>query len=137
MSAPNDRTTTRRRFLAFGAGAAAVGAGAVFLWPGLREKASAWADRLAGARRTPEQKLIEHFDYLHIPDDVAQRYVADYRANVRDVGRLTELGSDFYTRFLMSTDFFQNGADESRTLAYVACYGPTISPCYNPLARLD
>jgi hypothetical protein len=137
VSAPNDRKTTRRRFLVFGAGAAAVGTGAVFLWPGLRERVSTWGLRLARASQTPERKLIEHFDYLHIPDDVARSYVADYRANVRDVGRLSELGSDFFTRFLMSTDFFQNGADESRTLSYVACYGPTISPCYNPLARLD
>lgn len=137
MTAPQARTTTRRRFLAWGAGAAAVGAGVLYAWPGMRDRASSWTLRLARAHRTPERKLLAYFDYLQIPDEVAETYVADYRARVRDVGRLSELGEDFYTRFLMSTDFFQNGADESRALSYVALYGPTITPCYNPLARLD
>ena len=33
----------------------------------------------------------------------------------------------------MSTDFFQNGQDQARALAFVAYYDPYLTPCYNPL----
>jgi len=35
--------------------------------------------------------------------------------------------------FLLSTDFFANGADESRPLAYAQLYDPYRSPCYDPM----
>lgn len=129
---------SRRKFLAWTAalGAGLVG-GALALFPAARENARSWAARLAHSGSAPKAKLLAHFDYLKISDEVAERYVADYSANVREVGRLSELGLDFYTRFLLSTDFFQHGADESRALEYVAIYGPTITLCYNPLAKLD
>lgn len=41
---------------------------------------------------------------------------------------------EFAMRFLMSTDFFLNGADESRPINYVMFYHPYRSPCWNPLA---
>jgi hypothetical protein len=111
--------------------------GAFSALPSARERARTLGRRLSRARLTPKQKLLEFFGYLKISDEVADEFISDYRAHVRDVGRMSELGEDFYTRFLLSTDFFQNGADESRALTYVAIYGPTITPCYNPLARLD
>ena len=36
--------------------------------------------------------------------------------------------------YLLSSDFFWNGSDESRTINYVAYYDP-IRPCSNPFAR--
>ena len=128
----------RRRFLIWtGALGAALVVGTFYGLPGVRENAGSWARRLAGARRTPQSKLLTYFHYLKIPGNVADSYVADYRAHVHDIGRLSLLDEDFYTRFLLSTDFFQNGAEETRALAYVSIYGPTITLCYNPLARLD
>lgn len=38
-------------------------------------------------------------------------------------------------RYLMSTDFFEHGADESREIRYVAFYDPALTPCRNFLAR--
>ena len=35
--------------------------------------------------------------------------------------------------FLLSTDFFAHGADESRPLGYAQLYDPYLSPCYNPM----
>ena len=35
--------------------------------------------------------------------------------------------------FLLSTDFFAHGADESRPLGYSQLYDPYRSPCYNPM----
>jgi hypothetical protein len=135
MTAPRNSKTTRRRFLIWGAaaGVAALGIGALCKPAGFRSL----LQRLAHARQSPQSKLIAYFAYLKISEDVADHFVADYRKHVHDVGRLSELDDDFYTRFLLSTDFFQNGADESRALGYVAIYGPTITNCYNPLAKLD
>jgi len=36
--------------------------------------------------------------------------------------------------YLLSSDFFQNHADESRTVRYLAYYDLLI-PCQNPFAR--
>ena len=41
------------------------------------------------------------------------------------------------SRFLLSTDFFRHGGDESRALRYVAYFDPYRSPCANPLAEFD
>ncbi len=131
-------TSSRRRFLAWTATlTAALVVGVIYRWPGAREGASSLARRLMHAHQTPQRKLVAYFDYLKIPDALADQYVGDYRTHVHDIGRLSELDDDFYTRFLLSTDFFQNNADESLTLTYVAIYGPTITLCYNPLAKLD
>jgi hypothetical protein len=75
--------------------------------------------------------LRKKFDYLSIDDAVIEAYVRD-RA---DGNRRLDLSKE-YPRFLLSTDFFQNGADESRPLAYMSLFDAYVSPCYQPLARL-
>ncbi len=37
--------------------------------------------------------------------------------------------------FLLSTDFFQNDADENRSIAYLGYYDPLIAICRNPLMQ--
>jgi hypothetical protein len=39
-------------------------------------------------------------------------------------------------QFLLSSDFFAHGADESRTIYYVAYYDQYEKPCSNPFAQL-
>jgi hypothetical protein len=39
-------------------------------------------------------------------------------------------------QFLLSTDFFVNGEDESKPLRFVFVYDPRFTPCYNPLTNL-
>lgn len=134
MSSAAAGKSSRRAFLL---AALLLGGATLFALPGTRRTLLSLPGRLWAARRSLAQKLLAHFHYLHIPEELAERYAADYRAHVRDLGRLDFPGNDFYTRFLLSTDFFQNGGDESRTLSYVALYGPSITLCYNPLARLD
>lgn len=36
------------------------------------------------------------------------------------------------SKVLLSTDFFQEGMNEGRTIKYVLYYDPYINPCYNP-----
>jgi hypothetical protein len=40
-------------------------------------------------------------------------------------------------RFLLSTDFFWNDADETRKIQYLAYNNPIHSPCANPFAQFD
>jgi len=72
---------------------------------------------------------------LTIPDETLQRFQAafertrpPYQPGSADV-QLAKL-------FLLSTDFFAKGEDESRPLSFVTLYGSRESPCYNPLMNL-
>lgn len=76
--------------------------------------------------------LREHFDYLRIDDDVIDSFVSDFEAAYGQWQPQPEGGP--FTRFLASTDFFQNGADQSRPLGYVRLFDPYLSPCYNPFS---
>ena len=46
------------------------------------------------------------------------------------------LEDNVVTRFLMSTDFFQHGADENRPVRYLAFYDPPTTACQNFVARV-
>ncbi|MEN9579517.1 MAG: hypothetical protein RJA70_2526 [Pseudomonadota bacterium] len=39
--------------------------------------------------------------------------------------------------YLMSSDFFFNGADEARLVYYVGLYDPSLVTCSNPFAKFD
>jgi len=79
-------------------------------------------------------ELRRHFHYLEFEETSLARYVRDY---LRYLAPPDLAGTDLYTRFLLSNDFFQNGADESRAMHYVAFYDPYVTACRNPFARLD
>lgn len=122
----------RRRFLVRAAAAlvGAAGLAALALWGFRRPRGGAPdADPLASALR-------RQFADFGIGDELIARFASDHaryagaalRYDVPD--RVDPLGA-----FLLSTDFFQNGADASRPLRYVRYYDPYVSPCYNPLAR--
>jgi hypothetical protein len=48
--------------------------------------------------------------------------------------RIARLEDNLVSTYLLSSDFFLNGADESRTVNYVAYYDALL-PCQNPFAR--
>ncbi len=48
--------------------------------------------------------------------------------------RLQRTADSFATTYLLSSDFFVNGADESRTIEYTGLYDP-LRPCSSPFAR--
>jgi len=86
---------------------------------------------------SPEERLIrEHFPYLTIDADGLRRFLREYRLATgspalegeEDVRR-------FLDTFLMSTDFFREGADESRTVRFTMLYDVYTNPCYDPLPR--
>jgi hypothetical protein len=40
------------------------------------------------------------------------------------------------TSYLLSSDFFRNGMDESRVVKFVALYNPYTSPCAHPFSHV-
>jgi hypothetical protein len=48
--------------------------------------------------------------------------------------RLARFEDTLVSTYLLSSDFFLNGSDESRTVHYVAYYD-SLRPCQNPFAR--
>jgi hypothetical protein len=49
---------------------------------------------------------------------------------------LRRLEDNVVTKYLLSSDFFMHGADESRTVKYLSFYEPQHVPCRNPFANL-
>jgi hypothetical protein len=139
----------KRRTLLLGAGTVVV-AGAIAGWRALTSSAESAVAKV----------LHKRLDYLHLdPDGVAQ-FARDIAAR-QDIsgGRLRAIdaagflytlpgfdGTDrvsltvrhgeerVTSAYLISTDFFANGADESRTVRYLGLYDPR-RPCNNPFAR--
>jgi hypothetical protein len=126
---------TRRRFLWLaGAGAIPVGAG-LLVW---RDTAGGLvgrsARRLDAMVRRPEARLQAHFDYLDLDAGGVRQFFADVARFNPAFSPRRPLGPDIHTQYLMSTDFFRHGADESRRIQYVAYYDPSVTACRNPLA---
>ncbi len=48
---------------------------------------------------------------------------------------LRQFENEIVTAFLLASDFFFNGADESRPLRYIGLLDPYRRPCANPFAR--
>ena len=126
---------TRRTFLR----AAAWGGSTLTLcslaWP----DSFAWffsrsAARIAAIARSPAARLRAHFNYLDLDPAGVDLYFADCRRYQRGFSPRLPLAADVYTRYLLSTDFFQHGADESRRIHYVGFFDPSVTPCSNPLA---
>ncbi len=48
---------------------------------------------------------------------------------------MRRLENNVVSMFLLSTDFFHNGADEGRVVSYVAFYDPMVAVCRNPFVN--
>jgi hypothetical protein len=132
---------TRRKFLKWAAGAAGVSAAAA-------GGAFIFRDDLQHLGPGGIVAVLrEEFPYLTFTDDDARKFAVQYEAHYQPITRrllyLARDGNDdlfrdrvdhLATTFLLSTDFFLNGADEQRPLKFVRLHHPYVSPCWNPLA---
>lgn len=126
----------RRTFLAVVAGGAAVGAAATVWRLAAGDTVASLFARLEGLVWSPAARLRRHYAWMSIDPAAIDRYVADY-GRVGRVGRFSALTSDFYTRFLLSTNFFAIAGTRStaRTnVVYTRFYDPNDRWCQNPLA---
>lgn len=93
--------------------------------------------------------LQGNFSYLNFNFGEGQflEYAKQYRKHYNEIKRKSWYlfrGGDadtyqrvidhFATTFLMSTDFFLQGADEAKQINYVMMYHPYHSPCWNPIS---
>ena len=80
-----------------------------------------------------DERIRRHFDYLTIDEAGLARFVREYERTFGEV-ELDNVAANrlLYTKFLMSTDFFLNGQDETRPVRFVALHDPYASPCWNP-----
>lgn len=71
--------------------------------------------------------------WLLVAPAVLDQFAADHvRARGRKIRGYETNGLP--EQFLLSTDFFRHGADQTRPVTYVAYFDPYLSPCYDPMA---
>lgn len=86
------------------------------------------------ARDMSERKAISSFR-LRIIDSAGVLYTAFTPARGGRIDQAMRHGEDrIVTQYLMSSDFFAHGADESRIVRYLGYYDPLVA-CNNPFAR--
>jgi hypothetical protein len=126
---------TRRRFLQILAWCVAPLAAGWLAWRNsLFDRGTA---RLLAIVLTPQQRLRAHFRYLDLDSGGVDQYFADYQRFQGKLSRRSPLPAEVFTHYLLSTDFFRYGADETRRVRYVGFYDPYTTPCNNPLAGVD
>ena len=129
---------TRRTFLRVAAAGAVPLVAGSLVW----RDSVAWLFHRSSARlvaivRSPEERLRAHFDYLDLDPAGVERYFDDCVRYQPGFSRRMPLHADDYTGYLLCTDFFQNGADETRRIRYVGFFDGSGTGCGNPLARFD
>ena len=129
---------TRRNFLRTAAitGVPLI-AGAVFWRDSAEWVLSRSRARLSAIVHGPAEQLRAHFDYLDLDPEGVAKFFDDCQRHGRGASRWFPLHSDLYMRYLLSTDFFQHRADESRRIQYIGLFDPAVTPCNNPLATFD
>lgn len=94
----------------------------------------AWA---SGAHLSAEERIQQQFHYLQLDPEGVRAFVRDYTQHRDQIRRFTRPKDDIFERYLLSTDFFRNGADESLPVRYVLFYDPYVSPCWNPCSPVS
>jgi hypothetical protein len=138
------RPVTRRRFLhltltALGATILAGSGLAFFDWLGLKRRWRSAQNHLIANRYAfmpADRRIRKHFGDLTIDEEGLERFVHDFEMYV---GRVTfysvTTNGRLFSTFLLSTDYYRNGADPKKLVRYVAFYDPYVSPCWNPFIR--
>lgn len=100
--------------------------------------------------RAVEKRILDELSFLKLDPEGVRQFVVDYTE------RLTpnkKLALEYYSLagipsrysrkihrlmndFLLSTDFFRNNMDESKTVHYVALNDPHARPCVNPFSHI-
>jgi hypothetical protein len=142
----------RRKFIFAGAGAAAIAALGFGGWEvaetqiasGVRRRLAFLRLDEAGLHRFARDQVAAlaakrpswYRIKVHVHDVFAKGpVVANFGMSNDKRTRKEHTADNLATLFLLSSDFFWNGADTSRTVQYVGLYDP-MRPCGNPFARL-
>jgi hypothetical protein len=130
---------TRRGFLAIASALTATASSVLLVAD--RVRPASLVDhlrRLEGFGRLPLARLREHYAWLPVNPSTFEQYVTAYEHHFGRLSRFSIPHGDFYTRFLLCTDFFPTRAadpDNQTPVQYTGFYFPLESPCNNPLAQ--
>jgi hypothetical protein len=84
-----------------------------------------------------EERIKRHFSDLTIDDAGLRRFVRDYEKHVGRIKWYSVTSNRvLFSKFLLSSDYYRNGADPKLPVKYVMFYDPYVSPCWNPFARM-
>ena len=94
--------------------------------------------------------ILNELDYLKLEVSGVEQFVQDYAKGKSDNYLLkirglymldssaskSKLVEELVKDYLLSTDFFRNRMDESKTIKYTGLYDPYKSPCANPFSAV-
>ncbi len=82
-------------------------------------------------------RLRCHYLTLEVTDGEFERFVRLYKKHYGFTERrwAPRALEPMAAVFLLSTDFFANGADESKPVRFRRFFHPYVSPCWNPLVK--
>lgn len=95
--------------------------------------------------------IRDELGFLKLDPDGVVKFVKEFSKNKDSHYRLTMRGYSFIgidssrsgkigqmlTAYLLSTDFFMNNMDESKTVKYVGLYDPYMRPCAHPFSHFQ
>lgn len=95
-----------------------------------------------------ENKIIKELSFMKLDVEGVRQFVAAYTRDMTPRGkrslktfalmgittRQSRKINRLMTVYILSTDFFEHGMDESRTVRYVDLYDPRSRPCVNPFS---
>ena len=125
----------RRAFLVIAGGLAATAVGSFALARRLRIGRVSDLSRLEWFGLQPATRLRYRYRWLDIEPAAFDSYVADYERSFGRLDRLSIPQPSFFTRFLLSTNFFAARRPQGKPVAYTTFYLPGATPCFNPLAQ--
>ena len=125
----------RRAFLVIAGGLAATAVGSLALARRLRVRSVSDLNRFEWFGLQPATRLRYRFRWLDVEPAAYDSYVADYERSFGRLDRFSIPQPSFFTRFLLSTNFFATRPRDGKPVTYTTFYAPGLTPCYNPLAQ--
>jgi hypothetical protein len=94
--------------------------------------------------------IKKELSFLKLDEEGLRKFTADFAKDKDRVFKLTIKGysligidsqksgklHNMVSTYLLSTDFFSNGMDESRIVKYVGLYDPYLRPCAQPFSHV-
>ena len=94
-------------------------------------------DDLSDNAKALVQLLYDRLEGVHIEGAAYVAFVRDHQTFQGKISKRNKASNRIVTKFLLSTDFFQNGAKERKVSKYRGYYDPYVSVCGNPFTRED
>jgi hypothetical protein len=92
---------------------------------------------LPAPARALGRRIARRLSRLDVEDEAYRSFLADLEQQEGPLAVDRPASDALVQRFLLSTDFFPNGADETRTIRYARYHDPYVNPCWDPLNQSE